>query len=382
MSHDKRTIFITGATGNLGGMILSQAVEDYHDANLVALARGKSQIDAESRLCDTLKVYSPGIDFSSIRGRLKIVCGDITEQRLGLSESRYCRLAKKTTHIIHAAAATKFGSTLSEARRTNYTGTENIIRFAQRASRSGIYPKFAYISTAYVCGDREGEILENDAEYKAHFSNNYEQSKWEAEQLVRRMLPPVSLMIFRPSIIVGDSDTGRITTFNVLYPILKMIARGIIKVLPGRPDIGLDIIPVDYASRAILHIFLQGYMSIENTFNIVAGKDNMMTTGEIVRRAISFICRNNFKDKLATVPLSLKEPRWDPSPQSSDDNRISRLLDIYRPHLNLRRHFNYRNTQLALKHSAITMPVPRDYFDKILEYSFETDWGKTLRSAA
>jgi len=105
------------------------------------------------------------------------------------------------------------------------------MHFARQVGEHGRLEKIAHISTAYVCGDREGAIYENDNSTKCHFSNNYEQSKWEAECHVGRFYPDMPVVIFRPSIVVGDSSTGRLNLFNVLYTPLRFVCRGDLPVL-------------------------------------------------------------------------------------------------------------------------------------------------------
>jgi len=130
------------------------------------------------------------------------------------------------------------------------------MKFAGLVSKSPHFKTMAYISTAYVCGNREGVIFEDETDKGCCFSNGYEQSKWEAEQFVRSLMSQIPITIFRPSIIVGDSQTGRIATFNVLYPPLKFLCLGTKIPLPGRSKVSLDVIPVDYAAQAILQITL------------------------------------------------------------------------------------------------------------------------------
>lgn len=370
MSRFEHKIFITGATGNLGSKLVLQALEERSDTQIIVLVRGEGQTEAEIRLRNLLFRLSPKSNFAAFGKRLKVISGDITQKQLGIPLPEYNSLAKNVTHIIHCAAGTKFNSTLEESRLVNYAGTENVMKFAALASKSSLFKTAAHISTAFVCGRREGIIFEDETDKSGGFSNGYEQSKWEAEQLVRGLMPQIPLTIFRPSIIVGDSQTGRIATFNVLYPPLKFLCQGLNFSLLEHSDTLLDVIPVDYAARVILHIMLNNN-SDGKTFHIVAGKENSCQVAQIVKQAQKMMGRENSNSD-----------RNRPSSQTRRASRISQFLSIYMPHVTLRRYFDNTNTRKILQGSGICAPLFLSYLDKIMEYSIGTNWGKNVRSAA
>ena len=112
------TIFITGATGNIGAKLVVRLLETDSDRKLILLVRGSSPANARERLGHVLKITEPDLPQSCTR-RITIVCGDITRERFGLSEREYNALACRVTHIIHSAALTKFNVPLPEAREAN-----------------------------------------------------------------------------------------------------------------------------------------------------------------------------------------------------------------------------------------------------------------------
>ncbi len=79
----------------------------------------------------------------------------------------------------------------------NYLGTENVVNFVQQAD----VPLY-HISTAFThpCDYYEGVQAETP----------YEVAKRQAETLVRSA--GIDVSIFRPSIIIGDSDSGTCPT--------------------------------------------------------------------------------------------------------------------------------------------------------------------------
>src|SRR5439155_302109 len=139
---------------------------------------------------------------------------------------------------------------------TGFVGMEvlarllRVAKLADRvAARRGLR-RFVHVSTAYVAGRHRGLFAETDLWTGQEFRNSYEQSKAEAEELVRRRGDRFPAVVVRPSIVVGDSATGWTPTFNVLYWPLRAFARGLLRSVPARPDGRVAVVPVDYAASA------------------------------------------------------------------------------------------------------------------------------------
>src|SRR5438067_1251167 len=118
--------------------------------------------------------------------------------------------------------------------------------------RRGALDCFTHVSTAYVAGTHPGRFSEDDLDVGQGFRNAYEQSKFEAELLVRERSPSVPVQVVRPSIVVGDSTTGWTPAFNVLYMPLRAFARGAYPAIPARRSAPVDVVPVDYVADAVL----------------------------------------------------------------------------------------------------------------------------------
>jgi long-chain acyl-CoA synthetase len=379
----KRTILITGATGNIGAKLVSHIFTTHREDSLILLIRGKSQSEARERMKRVLAITSPEFDWDAAISRVDLCCGDITQERLGLSQSEYDRIAGRVTHIIHSAAATKFLLSLGHARQVNVEGTKNVMRLAAVASTNGNLVGVAHLSTAYVCGHREGTIPEDSIEEPRSFSNTYEQTKWEAECEVHRHDPLFPIAIFRPSIVVGDSHTGRIAALRVLYTPLRYICRGIISVLPGSPNVPLDVVPVDYVARAITGIFFDTNWGAGQTFNIVAGKDAVVTTGEVAYKALGYFATASAQ----TTPSRIRfvPPILFRSIAPFLSSRLKRMLvqiGAFTPYISLTRIFDNTNTLAALAGTDIVVPPLSEYLDNILAYCLETGWGKKINRAA
>jgi thioester reductase-like protein len=373
----KKVVFITGATGLIGSNLTARILKDDPTTQLALLVRGDSDNDAKNRLEETLGMWISEADLQQMKKRIRVIRGDISLSRLGLSENLYNQLASQITHIIHSAATVQFQLPLECARLINLGGTKNVMALARSAMRAGGLRRVAYISTAYVCGNREGTISEEELECGQQFVNTYEQTKLESEKFIRNLMGELPLTIFRPSIVVGDSVTGRTTAFNVLYAPLKLIYRRIVDILPGDPHIPLDVVPVDFVTAAINHICSKSADGIGKTYHLTTGEDKATTTGQIVDLAVSYFNHIDTKQHiLPTKFLPLKTFR------AIGGKRLIQALEAYEPYLCTHKTFDNNNTLSALRGTKIAPPEFASYYRAILRYCMETDWGKRLRCAA
>ena len=184
-------VFVTGARGFLGRNLLEAAARKFPRAVFVLLARSeRAAADLRGR-------------FGWLgRERLRIVQGDIVQPGLGLAPSESTALAS-VNEVWHLAASTSFDDREQEAiYQGNVVGTRNVLAAARGLAK---LDRFVYMSTAYVAGTNLGPIAEDEMPARNGFRNCYEATKWEAERTVRQSGLP--FVIFRPSIIMGDSRT-------------------------------------------------------------------------------------------------------------------------------------------------------------------------------
>ena len=161
--------------------------------------------------------------------RIEVICGDVCLSRLGLNEAAYGDLAERVTHIIHTAADWRLVS-LEELRKTNVQGTANVLELAKEANKHHPLERFSHISTAYVAGARTGTVPEDELTDEFGFFTDYERSKYEGELLVQAAKNEFPVSVFRPSMVVGDSQTGAIKTFNTFYFPLRLYLTGKMRV--------------------------------------------------------------------------------------------------------------------------------------------------------
>src|SRR4051812_1449984 len=228
-----RTYLLTGFPGFLAGRLVPRLLADDDEARIVALV--------EPRMVQRARALAPdGVDVQP---------GDITDPALGLDQRTYDRLVTETVRVFHLAALYDLAVGAELAERVNVGGTQNVVDFCRRAPR---LERHHYVSTAYVAGLRSGLVLEADLAAGQAFKNFYESTKFAAEVLVRASMDDVPTTIYRPAIVVGDSQTGETQKFDGPYYLLRTFsaAKGPLLQI-GRGDAPFNVVPVDFVIDAI-----------------------------------------------------------------------------------------------------------------------------------
>ena len=272
-------IFLTGATGFLGVQLVRELLVRRPEARLALLIRdragraGKAGQTGQERA----NAFVPAQD----RARVEVYSGDVSQPNCGLTAAQYQRLSAETTRVIHSAATVRFDHSLAEARAINVEGTRRLLDFA--AAAPGLR-SFTYVGTAYVAGERTGLVMEDELAVGQTYRNTYEQTKAEAEALVRSRLGSMPGVILRPSIIVGDSRTGVTSSFKMMYWPLKIYARRLWRTVPGFPDAVLDIVPVDFVASATARLLFDE-AALGETVHLCAGPHGSATIQQVAKRA-------------------------------------------------------------------------------------------------
>ncbi|MGQ0540311.1 MAG: SDR family oxidoreductase [Blastocatellia bacterium] len=180
-----------------------------------------------------------------------LIEGDITKINLGISNDDHTLIRSETTDLYHLAAAYDLAVSKDMAYAVNLRGTKNIGELAK--SIPGLR-RYNYVSTCYVAGKRKGRIMETDLKHDTGFRNYYEETKYLAEIEVDRLKSELPVTIFRPSVVVGDSETGETAKYDGIYYLIKYLqkAPGLLRfVNVGNADVRLNLVPVDFVVDAI-----------------------------------------------------------------------------------------------------------------------------------
>ena len=243
-------IFLTGATGYIGSYLAAGFLEE-HGETLNVLVRAKHQDEAQQRLWQALQLH---LDFPAFREhlgkRIRIFLGDLTSPNFGLSAEDYRALVAGTDSVLHCAASLNRKSEKS-CLNVNLRGTLEVVQLARRAHDSHGLRRFSQVSTVAVAGERSNETVQEDAsiDWDRRDYDPYARTKKFCEHMVREMLPDVSRLVFRPSVVLGDSRRPETTQVEMVRAFAFLAA---LPVLPLRAENRIDIVPVDYVANAIV----------------------------------------------------------------------------------------------------------------------------------
>lgn len=248
-------IFLTGATGFLGTVLLRDLLLKGHA--VTALVRPQEGLSAHDRLKKNLFDYDPQFFWDEKKEKnIAAVEGDTTERLFGLSQDSYKKITDSTDIIVHNAACTALETDWKVLEAVNIGGTREAIEFASRTRSKSLM----HVSSAYVAGERSGVVYEGELLLTEGFRNGYERSKAVAENEVREAAASgrIRFLTVRPSIIVGDSQSGYMCPnhhfFDLIFRLLtirRMIQNktGDFRFrIPGDPNATKNFVPVDHVS--------------------------------------------------------------------------------------------------------------------------------------
>ena len=367
--HDPRGVFLTGATGFVGMEILARYLE-HTDRPVYAAVRGDDRAAAQQRLRDAVAcMFGREHDFE---GRLHAVLADIERPALGLDEPTREELAEHVTDIVHSAASVSFTLPLDRSREINVEGTRRVLELAELCVRRGGLGRYAHISTAYVAGTHRGEFGEDDLDVGQGFRNPYEQSKFEAERLVRAHSGKLPVQVFRPSIVVGERTTGWTASFNVLYTPLKAFVRGSLPALPARRSSPVDVVPVDYVADAVFKLASKP-LNGTRTYNLVAGP-KATSVGRLIQLSAAHVGQ---REPVVIPPRLFRGVVYPVLARSSARRRkgLERTRAFF-PYFEMDVSYGNANARRDLEPDGIEVPPIESYFGRLVEYAKRAQWGR------
>ena len=230
-------VFLTGSAGLLGGVLAQTLTRRGH--SVLALVHRTTEIKGS----DGSVLPASSFDGEPpVPGAIKTVQGDVSKPQLGLSDARYQQLQNHIECMIHCAALVKFEAPFEELRSINVGGSIHAAQCFPDA-------RFIHVSTAYTCGLKDGPIDEELHAPNGRFANGYERSKAIAEIELLKTRP--AALVVRPSIVVGELESGQISSFDSIYRAFKVIAEGRISSVPVAPDATLNFVPIDFVAKAL-----------------------------------------------------------------------------------------------------------------------------------
>jgi thioester reductase-like protein len=304
------------------------------------------------------------------RARVTPLQGDVSFMNLGLPSDLYRRLVEEVTEIQHLACRyqpqgsdSRLLRSDSPQRRVNVVGTREILELAGECE--GLR-RMVHWSTVQVSGVREGVVMEEDLECGQRFRSAWEQTRFEAERLVRRAARKLPVTVLRVGAVVGDSDSGELGVYEGPHRLVAgfvQARRDQPVVLPGTGNAPVHLVPVDFVVRAGCHLSTDP-SAVGKTFHLVdpsplpantvyqaiARKAHRKPTARVLPKALSRLFR-----------LSARVQRLTPFPVAPTDLFDSMVF------------YNCKNTLTHLAGTKLHCPPFESYVDRLVRYVNQTD---------
>ncbi|GMW00296.1 MAG: hypothetical protein AMXMBFR84_14340 [Candidatus Hydrogenedentota bacterium] len=357
-----KTVLLTGATGIMGSWVLGEALAK--GVRPVVIMRDENPQRAQDRIDAVLRL----IGKEQYRDRVRVVKGDASRPNFGLASALVDEFRSTLDAVLHCAASTSFNpSDDSDIWATNVEGVSHVLNFV-RGTDITLY----HVSTAYIAGTYPGLSHEDVLDRQQEFNNTYERSKFESEGMVRRGLKNGDFQgaIFRPAIIVGATDTGKISDFMNFYGFLRMAdlastrkgtGNTIVRV-EASPDVRVNLVPVDWTAKALWHI-IEAEGASGHAYHLT--NPNAHPVGELKDWVNTLIhdqgLRFELVDRLDDATTTL-------------ENIAHNAFRHYRCYLKQQPDFDRTNTDRALNG---TLPFPEigpDTYSVLLDYARSQRW--------
>ena len=370
---------LTGATGLVGRYLVRDLLLSGRE--LAVVVRPSRRQSPRERMEEILQHWER--ELGRQLPRPIVLSGDITESGFGLSADDTAWVKEHCDAIIHSAAILEFygKDRAGEPWRTNLNGTQNMIDLCRDLEIHDIH----YVSTAYVAGYQDTSVMEDSLDVGQTFRNDYEESKFMAESLVRSIDFADHVTVYRPAVIAGDSRTGYTNTYHGIYLYLRLMAL-MIPTLPVGPDgkrhtpIRMrmtgderrNIIPVEWVSAVMCRLF-ETPEARGLTYHIAP--EHPITSSEIIE-----YCGDCFN---ATGATFCGHDEIEPSAASRDENEDQWMFEkmywenaeTYAPYERSDNVFDLTNLKRFT--SDIVCPdFDRTVMSRYIEYGNEDRWGK------
>jgi NAD(P)-dependent dehydrogenase (short-subunit alcohol dehydrogenase family) len=358
--------FVTGATGFIGRNLVEQLLK--RDGTIYVLVREGSR----GRLEELKSRWGAPED------RIVPVVGDLSQEKLGCAEA-IDELRGKIDHFFHLAAIYDMTADAESQRMANVEGTREAVELAGALDAR----RFHMVSSIAAAGLYEGTFTEDMFDEAEKVDNHpYFRTKHESEAVVREESTS-PWRIYRPGIVVGDSETGEMDKIDGPYYFFKLLQRARNALPQWFPGIGIEgrkinIVPVDFVAKAMDHIaHLDGFDG--QAFHLT--DPNPLSAGQVINvfakaahapeAAMRIDSRMfDFIPKQVRMGLTMLPPVKRITDQVLADLGIPRSVLVY---INYPADFDSTKTQTALEGTGISVPPLARYAERLWDY-----WERNL----
>jgi NAD(P)-dependent dehydrogenase (short-subunit alcohol dehydrogenase family) len=354
--------FVTGATGFIGKRLVKKLLE--RKGTVVHFLIRKESAD---KVADLRSFWGVGPT------RAIPVFGDLTAKKLGVAADDVKKLKGQIDHFYHLAAVYDLGADEETQVAVNIEGTRNTVDLA-KAIDAG---HFHHVSSIAAAGLYEGVFREDMFDEAEGLDHPYFQTKHESEKIVRQDCK-VPWTVYRPAMVVGDSQTGEMDKIDGPYYFFKLIQRLRQLLPPWLPSVGLEggrvnIVPVDFVVNALNVISHQKDIG-KKCFHLVDPVGYRVgDVLDIFSRAAHAPRMNLFVNAalLGFIPKGVKKSLMALAPVRRVRNAVMKDLGLPEEMLtfiNYPTRFDCRETLAALKGSGVECPNLKDYAWRLWDY--------------
>jgi len=354
--------FVTGATGFIGKRLVRKLLQ-----RKGAVVHFLIRRESEAKVAGLREYWGVG------PARAVPVFGDLTEKKLGVSADDVKALKGQVDHFFHLAAVYDLGADEDSQVAVNIDGTRHTLELA-KAIGAG---HFHHVSSIAAAGLYEGVFREDMFEEAENIDHPYFMTKHESEKLVRAE-NKLAWTVYRPAMVVGDSQSGEMDKIDGPYYFFKLIQRMRQILPPWMPSIGLEggrinIVPVDFVVSALDHI-AHGERKGGECFHLVDPVGYRVgDVLDIFSKAAHAPKMNLFVNAalLGFIPKSVKKGLMALAPVRRVRDAVMKDLGLPEDMLtfvNYPTRFDCRATLAALKGSGVECPNLKDYAWRLWDY--------------
>jgi NAD(P)-dependent dehydrogenase (short-subunit alcohol dehydrogenase family) len=358
--------FVTGATGFIGKRLV-KALLARRGSTVSFLVREGS----EGKLAALYEYW--GLT-GAAKKRAQPVTGDLTARKLGVAADAMKALKGSVDAVYHLAAVYDLGADADSQVAVNIEGTRNVCEFAKAVDAK----HFHHVSSIAAAGLYEGVFREDMFDEAEGLDHPYFMTKHESEKIVRKECK-VPWTVYRPAVVVGDSQTGEMDKIDGPYYFFKLIQRMRQILPPWFPSVGLEggrinIVPVDFVVACLDHISHSKHAITGKCYHLVDPQGYRVgDVLDIFSKAAHAPKMNLFVNAalLGFIPKSVKKGLMALAPVRRIRNAVMKDLglpeDIFQL-VNYPTRFDRRELDAALKGSGIECPNLHDYAWRLWDY--------------